>query len=780
MVEVRNYFQSYEGYFWQWEDGDEVIAIPNSSTIAYKEFVIELLEKLSGQGIPPFGSVLLALIATNPGGETLLNEVYALLDNRLGTMNSTREPLTSAIAFLKLLAQLPSKYKKGRNRILLLQTLFAGCHNSLSELNSKHVLDFYKAYKFKEEDFLEKKAFFLNVYNNEFRVISLLARRFPDARSILEKMADLPEVEEQLELETEVGTEPSQKDFVETLIESDQTFHVGALIRRLWSGLNIPYHNNLPSQQPMGGVSDLTNKGEFDRLLISEYANDDLVFLSRLANHEALYINREIPPQDNDLERVILIDVSIRSWGTPKTLAHALMLAIVKHPKTNIHCSAFAVGESYQPLDYSSIDDIIDGLQVLEPCLHPGRGLELFFKEYGSKKKAEVFFISSSDTYRNDGLHKVVSDHYSLFNYWIQIDSLGNIDLYKRQQNSKKHVQHLCLPLEELWKREPRASFNHDSGKGSCYPIRFPGAPNPKKILSEPSGAVLQITAERSLFQSFVRNGRQEKGWELISENLSFINGEAAFGITSGGKHLLLLFNLQDRQITIMNLNGGDQKTAFFHEWRTSVYPQFVFYKDRFYYSYLGYPSRHWTFELEEGIVINSFENIPKEILDLHKEKEIESRHLFTKGVYPGTVLKNVTSIFINEVGNLVLNIHELRLTDHNVIKLEKTGFKKKYHEAVSVSKTEFRFEDGSTVMVNRSGMLVLRSSNPSIPAIYVPLSLDGSLGVATESDFAGNAYYQLKSGQGRLPVCTKRFWDEYMDPFIDNIKNYGTQVKAL
>ena len=111
-------------------------------------------------------------------------------------------------------------------------------------------------------------------------------------------MASITELPQIVELEQPAITENNtQKDYIDELIDNPKTFHSGSLVRRIWSGLNIPFQSVLPSKQPLGGISDLTNKGDFDKLLISEFANDDLVFLSRIANNEALYIQREIPPQ---------------------------------------------------------------------------------------------------------------------------------------------------------------------------------------------------------------------------------------------------------------------------------------------------------------------------------------------------------------------------------------------------------------------------------------------------------------------------------------------------
>lgn len=777
-MEAKYYFRSYEKYFWQWEEEGAVITIPEGPTVAYREFIISILEKLSLQGLPSLGAIILAIIATNPDGNKILNDVHRIVDKKLGYSNSTREPLQSAIEFLRMLSKIPSQYKQGTNRILLLQTLFYDCHNIIAAERAQRILDYYKTQKLQDEFTAAGTIFQLNVYNNDFKVISLLIRKFPDVETILQKMADLPLLEEEVKIED--NEEIAEKDFLDELIKNNKTFHVGSLVKRLWSGLNIPYHNYLPSQQPIGGISDLTNKGEFHRLLVSEFANDDIVLLSRLANNEALYVNREVPPQNNDLERIILIDTTIKNWGTPKTIAYALSLAIAKHPKTNIHCSAFAVGQIFYPVSFDTIEDVIAGLQVLDPALNPAQGIESFFKQHNHKRKAEIFLITSKDSYRHPALHKVVSDHYNLFNYWIQTDAEGNVDVYKRQQNSKRHLQHIQLPLAELWKKVVQRDENNSDLTNSIYPILFPVAFNRNKLLLAPTGDILLITPEKNLIRCVNKSDLHKHGWEMIMEGLPTANGEAAIGLTSNYDVLLLLFNIANRHLHLINLTTREKRSCFFHEWRNSVYKQFLFYNGLFYYSYLGYPSKHWTFEWgSNDIIVKSFENIPKEITDQHSLQEEQYKKM-TASSPTRSVFKNVTSVYINQVNNIVFNIHELRLTHRGIIKLEHSGFKERVIEAEPINKNEFRFPDGSTITINRTGIIILKSSDASIETIYIPSVIDGALGIATRNMFSGYEYYFNPHCANQEKINPEKFWQEYMEPFINNIKLHGTEVKAV
>lgn len=779
-MSAHQYFQQHEGYFWQWEDEGEVVAITGGNTIAYREYVAEILHRLMDPGLPPFGSLLLVLIATNPDAEASLFAVRQMMEKVLGPANHTGEPLNSALAYLKQLSALPARYKQGKNRQLLLQTLFADCHNRLSHSNSIVVCSSFQSEVKMLTQWMAPAPFFYNLYHEDFRVVELLSRKFPTVEFLIEQLASLPLIDEEVVLEAGEALEDGEKDFIDTLVENNKTFHVGSLVKRLWSGLQIPHHNSLPSQQPLGGVSDLTNKGEFHRLLISEFANEDVLFLSRLANNEALYLNREVPPQNNDLERMILIDVSIKNWGTPRTIAYALLLAIAKHPKTDIACSAFIVGEGYRQIRFDTIDDIIDALQILEPCLHPAQGLQNFLKEHGGKKNKELFFISTEETYRQPALHKVISDHYHAFHYWIHTSSEGGVHLYKRRQNSKKHVQQLQLPLEALWKKEPKVKadkqvFKSNDADKLHYPILFPAAAYPPKLMTTEEGEVFAITAEWNLIRLYDKLAADRKGWELIYEGLPRFSGDASIGITDKGETLLLLFNESNKKVTIINIENDYARSIHFHDSERPIAPgRFLFHENHFVYSHPDFEEKWWTFFLNDQIVLHS-EDKPASVL--HEKwtvRQQRSRDTYYHGAFIGSVFKNIREVWINQVGNLVLSKRELRLTDQGQIRIEKSGFQKKEVEARHIGKNRFRFPDGSTVTVNRSGMLVLKSSDESLETIFVPSAIDVLLGIATPSSFAGFGYYHPPDHGGSI-IEPKQFWKQFINPFIKTIREHGT-----
>lgn len=755
-MESKSYFQSYANYFWEWEDGGEVLAIPNESTIAYRGFIVDALEKLASNGLPPFGSLLLAIIATNPGGSNSLDSIYSMLSCKLS--DHVQATLTEAMPFLKLLTEMPDRYKQGNKRMLLLQVIFERCHNIHSAKASLNLYEDFLSIKNLHESHGGKKDFEEYVFLRDFRTIAMLSNKFWDVNSVIERIASLPDVPEELQLvDNDRPVVGAEKDFIDILIENHKTFHVGSLIKHIWGGLNIPVHSSLPSEQPIGGVSDLTNKGDFDKLLISEFANEDLVFLSRMANNEALYIRREVPPTQNNLRRIILIDVSLKNWGTPKTLAFAISLAIARHPKTNIPCSVFAVGDAVYPLSIENIDGIIDGLQILDGSLHSGQGLTEFFRANGTNNNQDLLLITERTTIKHPEMLRAITEH-SNISYSIFTDAEGTIDVYKKQQNSKKHLQHLQIPLEKLWKKNAvQATKQHDIS--TQVPILLPNSVKNKKVFTTSDGEIFQITRDNVLLKLHDKGSIKKKGWELLLQNLSFLTCEFEIGLMNTGDHILLMFDRNSRIITLTNLATGAKAECAFDQWRQTSHPSFVFDSDCFHHK-----NAHGNWKISASGSITSVDDIPNRLFVERRKalSDISNKH--SEGT---TIFKNINRVFINQAGNLVFNVHELILKQNNHFKLEKTDFLQRECDSIREGENQFIFSDGSVVETNRAGVFILKSSNSAIPYIYVSSVINATVGMATDEEFAGNDYYN----KSLTTISASGFCRKYLNEFIGQIQ---------
>ena len=215
----QKYFQSFDNYFWQWEDQGKAIAIPNSTTISLKEYIQEVLSELAPQGLPPFGSLLLAIIATNQNGASSIDSVYTLMHYSLS--NSQNTTLNDAIHFLKLLSELPSEVKSGQKRILLLQSIFKVCHNQFSVQNSKA---FAKALPNADIEKLSiKQPFNHTMFNRDFNALALLKKKLNSVTAITNCMTGLPAVPADL-FEFEIEENRGKTTLIEQLISIKETF----------------------------------------------------------------------------------------------------------------------------------------------------------------------------------------------------------------------------------------------------------------------------------------------------------------------------------------------------------------------------------------------------------------------------------------------------------------------------------------------------------------------------------------------------------------------------
>lgn len=745
-MNLYEYFQSHEQYFWMWEDNGEVLEIPGGSTIAYTELIKEMLACTQEQGLPPFGSLLLFLIATNTTADNPLGYIENIISAHLieGQQFSHDNGLilSEAMSFLKRLTELSSRYKTGKRRLQLLQVLFRDCHNSVAAQKAKSIVSPFLENFIDRDRLAVKKAFHSGIFSRDFKTIALLNRRFPSLSSISEQMAQLPELE--LLPPEEESSETGPKDFIDELAQHPDTFRVGSLIRPIWAGFKIPLDTAIPSQQPLGGVSDLTNKGDFDKLLISEFAYDDLTFLSRLANNEALYLHREIPPAADDRQRILLADISLLSWGTPKTLAYACCLALTRHPKASKKSQAYAVGDQYYPLSFDHIDEVIDGLQYTARTLHPAPGIDLLLKEHIRRGNPEIFLVIAAEAWKQPAVQRVLSEYTAWFRYIITADQQGHMVFYRYRNGSRTLIQQISLDLEQLWRPPARKAAapvqpETETNTEGLLPILFATPHNIKATLY--CGTQLYCVADRRLFMR-VHKTNSSRGYALVLDKLPPAES-FAIGKTQHGETLFLYFTPQNRQTNICNLDTGATISALFKEWKKTTM-DFFFYKDgphdREGFFHLNHTGNYVITLRDDKIDI---EIVKENTIELRKMKSLREQEQKNEKQTQSkkSILKNIQTVGINSVGNLLFNQHEFTIYQGKV-SLGGSGFREVQTAAVLKSRNLFEFPDKSTVAIDPSGMLILRSSDPFIPPIYVPSVLNASLGIATREYFAGNDYY--------------------------------------
>jgi hypothetical protein len=84
---LKEYLQVHKNYFWRFEDDGAVVVTPDGSTIAYTDLLINMLEVQQPNGLPPFGAILLFVVATNEGLHSPIDYIDNLLSEYLISNN---------------------------------------------------------------------------------------------------------------------------------------------------------------------------------------------------------------------------------------------------------------------------------------------------------------------------------------------------------------------------------------------------------------------------------------------------------------------------------------------------------------------------------------------------------------------------------------------------------------------------------------------------------------------------------------------------------------------
>ncbi|UTA66942.1 hypothetical protein [Emticicia sp. 21SJ11W-3] len=804
-MDFQNYFQSYDNYFWEWENeihaADsvfETLSIPEGNTIAYESFVMETLELLSLDGFPPFGSLLLALIATNPTAEDSLIKVFEIIDRSQTVQKAQEYPksFTNAHNFLKTLTELPPELKTGDKRKQVLQAIFKGCHNRVADYKAQIIMRTYKTNKRLLIECAEKKLFPETNIKRDLHTLAYLHVKYPTTESVLAAITGLPEplpaLNEKI-MEQEPTPGPS-RSFVDELIHERRTFQIGSLIHRIWGGLNIPLHHSAPSHQPLGGVSDLANKGDFDKLLISEFANDDEVFMTRIANNEALYLKREVPPETDKLVRLLLIDCSLKNWGTPKILAFASALAIATHPKTDIECRIFTLGNGYKEVVAETVIDVIDGLNSLGTKLDTAALLNEILTINTDLKHSEFFLITSEDALSSTDMQRALSENYDKIKYIITVEADGNINFFKVQNRGRKLIQHIYLPLEELWSQKPSPSGKTQQPhatkvRGNTtpdlnYPILLPPPKKSIAVFSLNKDVFYQLTNSGHLFKTQVEIPsdahhyfRHLKGAELMLQNLSVSqNGKYALDVNEDGNYILAAFYPNKMYVSVLNLNTGE-----FHKQKIQLkgqaYDYSIFYNNGFYLFNKTIKENFKLIVQNEALHIKHVESL--EHLNGFFMEVKERIDIFEKGNVGNDILQNFNPLFVTKKKQLQLGKHCLafdkRSSNYTRISLVTSrDFVPAIESVYEKKENRFLFPDGSIIQRDKLGMLIFISSDRSIPTFYLPTTLNTELAMATDSCFAGSKDYFKEEPAHMEIISVEEFEKRFLQPFINTILSHG------
>lgn len=227
---------------------------------------------------------------------------------------------------------------------------------------------------------------------------------------------------------------------------------VARLAKQLIAAITLPRSLSEPDELQMGGVSDISNRGSVDKLLLSELAHDDLTLAVRLALNEALYLRRESPPSPQTRTRSVLIDLSLPLWGIPRLYATAAAMALHATSDTLVRINCFRSGrDAATATVLTTREGLAEHLAALEPTEHPGSSLESFFLAVESEPvSAEPVLITTSDVLASDGFRQAL-EKFCLSDLWlIAVERDGRLKVLQKTRQGTSVRKQLHLPLDEI------------------------------------------------------------------------------------------------------------------------------------------------------------------------------------------------------------------------------------------------------------------------------------------------------------------------------------------
>lgn len=444
--------------FWRWDESGGVAVWADSRTIAFRNELAVVIRRLKLENLPPIGAILLVLAACRDNW----HEAPSPLGILTGLANSAGSAFRKVIDIDRLGAEL--------NRIASFDRDLLRSLDAKAELAAM----VFEGRKGPAHD-VERIC---NMLEHGLPEICLVPFDLPLgldlSRDVVHLLPGLARVEERalrLRIRTGLDAEilPARLELPQSTTargligQLQDDVELGGLARiaqRLLGILHLPIPLSQPEELPLGGVSDITNRGSLDRLLITELAQDNLTLAARLANNEALYLRREAPPHVPNRRRFVLLDSGIRMWGVPRVFATAVGLALAAEGEKRLPVDVYrAAGPGIVPVDMSSPAGLVAHLATLDHRAHPGAALlELAEACQQTPEATDVVIVTTDDVLADAAFQRCLAEAGLPEIYLASVGRDGRLAIHLQNKAGRKPLYRATLDLDELLRPRARPS----------------------------------------------------------------------------------------------------------------------------------------------------------------------------------------------------------------------------------------------------------------------------------------------------------------------------------
>lgn len=527
------YFSPSNDAAWRWTVDGEAVVWADGTTIAFKKEIEGLIARLAPGGLPRFGSIVLLLAACRDGWERSSGrrsvEGFARVfaqwqpnaqpDIPVGGSPQLfaiiARSIRSTLEQLDAVCRLPAEVRQGiLAKSILAETVFEPGRKQLTPVEAAIVLGAL-------EDGINPTALGASFTSEES--LTQFAR---DCESLQPGLGKVDAAALALRARTGLDEPILPADLhlsaaertcrlLDDLTHDKEFAGLARLAQKLMAAVHVPRSLHSREELPVGGVSDLANRGSLDRLLISELANDSLTLAVRVALNEALYLRRESPPRDPPHRRALLLDCGIRLWGTPRAFAIAAALAFAATTEHKAEISAFrAAGKHAEPLDLTTRAGLVSCMAALDAWPHPGDSIQPFLDAgaHDRAAPADAILITHPDVLSDPGFSSALAKSVVDVLYVATVDGDGRFEMFAITPGGRKRLSEARLDLQTLFAGQS-ASTKALSSRSPSLPAIWAVEPFPLRLpcVIKPTHAV--ATKELGLF-CVSKDGRLLH-WEL-------------------------------------------------------------------------------------------------------------------------------------------------------------------------------------------------------------------------------------------------------------------------
>ncbi|MBO9732260.1 MAG: hypothetical protein J7623_26700 [Chitinophaga sp.] len=781
---INEYFGSPENYCWQWTDNGEFIDWNTDLTICYADELIPVLEEISIQGWPPLGSILLVLIACKEDGKHIpqVKQVIQLfLEDIKEPQNFQHEELKrlfeTVLPFLHLISELPRECRTGKNRTLLLKSIFADIPPAINRSQTKYLLTFYYKHNFRrqQENHVQLKQ--------ELVPLAMAARQIKN-KEALESI--LRTSLEQAPAPAPVDLTLPEPDLISQLITDQETAGIGHIAQRILASLHIPIHSQPEHDQSLGGISDISNKGSYDRLLLSELAQEDHMLMARIAHNEALYLKREALSSNPRKDRVMLIDASLKMWGKPRVFAIAAALACMQYDKKHTNLIAYTLkGNTAVPADLHHKKGVLAALSVLDNHLHSGEALEALLQKE-KPGQADYYLITSEELMQQPAFLQAVVRQQAKLSCLITVNRNGQFRLYQYSKGRKKLCNEALLDLDELLFKPAAKQANTASTSikdlpeillQQSLPLRFPASRLKRQInyTYQFNEGVVCITSDQRLLYW----PNQSKGAIELCTLLE--EGNYTFG-ADGKDRFSILVNNYNKDFCYLHIFTPRDTGHIITQTSVPTGAATVIYQDKYFHLQSSRGMFAVSCDGQPGGPLHK-DAFNKYLLEYGRiaQKNVNDVFRFVRQGY--STLSKIKSLYVDANDQLVIGNWQLKIDHLQRIRLSDKSIKiddSKLRDVVThtfahpanpnIVFTRFEFPGGVIATADSRGLLHLRTDNHSLSEVLLTVIIDMQLTCwASDKYWAGHEYFIHDTDSQH--VWDRDFYHQYLQPYIDRIK---------